>query len=66
MATISMCRLRRLLKRSTVYKHLTSSLVEKNQGKHASTFTYVAETPQTDGMYSTYTSHIINSYCTVL
>jgi hypothetical protein len=56
MAAISTCRFHRFLKKSVVCKHLTSSLVAKNQAKHASTFTYVAETPQTDGI----------KYCTIL
>ncbi|XP_028412256.1 2-oxoisovalerate dehydrogenase subunit beta, mitochondrial-like [Dendronephthya gigantea] len=49
MAAISTCRLQRFLNKATLCKHVSSSFITKNQHKHGSTFTYVAETAQTDG-----------------
>lgn len=49
MAAISTCRFHKHLKRSVFWRRLSASLFQKSPEKYASTFTYTAEAPQTDG-----------------
>lgn len=50
MATNLTCRFHKRLKKSVFWKCLSSSLFQTSQRVNTSTFTYVSETPQTDGM----------------